>query len=137
MMKLKLMIAGLMTTGFAFALAMPATAQPGGNRLDKDGDGVITEKELDARKSRLMEADTNNDGQITREEMRAYREARRAERNPDKNGDGVVSREEFTAAADERFDRLDKNGDGVLTEDELPRRRGKNRRHRRGDRSGS
>lgn len=60
------------------------------------------------RIERLRAADANGDGQVTAEEMRAYAQARRAERQ----------------AA--RFDRLDANKDGVLDRDEFntPRARG-------------
>ena len=55
------------------------------------------------RVERLRAADANNDGQVTAEEMRAYAEARRAERQAarferlDTNRDGVLNREEFAA----------------------------------------
>jgi len=46
----------------------------------------------------------------------------------DKDGDGKISREEAKAHlpgfSDERFDRLDRNNDGYLTPDEFPRRQG-------------
>lgn len=60
------------------------------------------------RVQRLRAADANSDGQVTAEEMRAYAQARRAERQ------GA------------RFDRLDANKDGVLDRDEFntPRARG-------------
>ncbi len=53
------------------------------------------------RVQRLRAADANSDGQVTAEEMRAYAQARRAERQ------GA------------RFDRLDANKDGVLDRDEF------------------
>ncbi len=55
------------------------------------------------RVERLRAADANNDGQVTAEEMRAYAQTRRAERQAarfdrlDTNKDGVLSREEFAA----------------------------------------
>ncbi|MEM9617555.1 MAG: hypothetical protein AAF936_06305 [Pseudomonadota bacterium] len=106
------------------------------DRLDINGDGKITAEELSERQSELIaNADTDGDGAITKDEMKAYHEARRAEwrekNNPDTNGDGVIDRTEFIASAQERFDRMDKNGDGVISEDERPRRgRG---RHRGGE----
>lgn len=115
-------------------LSAPAFAEERGGRmwdkLDADGDGRVALSDLKGKHAeRLAKADANGDGYITREEMRAYSEARRSEwrakRFPDANGDGSVSRSEFEAASKERFDKLDKNGDGKLTEDELsPRRHG-------------
>ncbi|MEM8772618.1 MAG: hypothetical protein AAGD92_13310 [Pseudomonadota bacterium] len=112
-------------------------ARGGGfDRLDLNGDGEVTVDELNENQAILLqEADANADGAITREEMRAFRKAKReqlrAERNPDKNGDGVIDRLEFDQAADERFKRMDKNGDGVISEDE--RRRRGHRGERRGE----
>lgn len=40
----------------------------------------------------------------------------------DTNQDGQITREEFVAARAERFDRLDRNGDGFIDEADLPRR---------------
>lgn len=127
-------IANSIAAGFIlFSGAAFAAAQPGGWKgTDSDGDGNITEAELDAQKEKLLsEADADGDGTLTREERRAYRQQkrqeRRAERNPDKDGDGVVSYAEYQTAAEERFKRLDKNNDGVLSEDERrkPGKRGK------------
>ena len=108
------------------------------DRLDADDDGEITQAEVEARRAkrdekmaaRFAEMDTDGSGSVSREEMTTYREAKRAERNPDKNDDGVIDRTEFLNAAQDRFDRLDENGDGVLSEEEKPRRHGM--RSRRG-----
>lgn len=120
-------------------LAGAVLAEPGGKgsrfeKLDANGDGKVTEQELAARRSAMIEAaDQNGDGALTESEMHAFREAKRAERrakrNPDKNGDGVIDRAEYDLAADERFERMDKNGDGVISEDERKRRHW---RHRHG-----
>ena len=99
----------------------------GFERLDANDDGVLTEADFEQidekraarRAERFEEADSDNNGVVTEEEWRAHREAKRAERNPDKNGDGQVDRTEFIQAAGDRFERLDTDGDGVLSEDEL------------------
>jgi len=123
--------------GASLALLGAAAAQGPGrggdrfwDRFDKDGDGRVPVEDLVGRAAeRADEIDADGDGFITREEMDAYREARRedmqAMRFPDRNGDGVVDRAEYEAAARERFDKLDANGDGVLTEDEVPGPRGR------------
>ena len=135
-----------------FALAAAAQSDRGGDRfdrLDTDKNGEISaaenaaadakrqewrEKRATRRAERFAAADADGNGAVSREEMSAYREARRAERNPDKNGDGVVDRSEYLAQAEKRFDRQDKNGDGVLSEDE--KRRGHGKKHRRHGRRG-
>ena len=77
----------------------------------------------------LAKADTNNDGVLSIDELKANEEKMKAERiaKLDTNHDGTVSPEERTAAwekfAAERFAKLDKNGDGALTKDEVGERR--------------
>lgn len=128
-------------SALAFSLALAAAAEaapppdgPGGrpdgmfDRLDADGDGYLTESEVNARHKKLFEeADANRDGKVSREEMRAHmtqkREEMRERRFPDANGDGVVTRKEFEDAAGERFDELDADKNGKLTEDEIRRGR--------------
>ncbi|MBY0420903.1 MAG: hypothetical protein K2Q06_01280 [Parvularculaceae bacterium] len=96
------------------------------DRHDKNGDGFITREELGERGDRLFaEADANKDGKLSRDELRAFHEARRAEHEkrvfPDANGDGAVTRDEWAKGAGQRFDELDANKDGKLTPDEVRR----------------
>jgi len=73
--------------------------------------------------------DSNGDGQITQDELQARGAARFAE--ADSNGDGALSRAELEAQASERMasridrmmERLDSNGDGQLSQDEMQSRR--------------
>lgn len=44
-------------------------------RLDTNDDQALTLEELSMRLDRLRQADTNQDGQVTRDEMRAFRQA--------------------------------------------------------------
>lgn len=86
------------------AVAQQATGdQPARHaRADADGDGRISQAEfVDRRIQRLTAADADHDGSVTREEMRATMQARRAER----------------VAA--RFDRMDADKDGALTRAEF------------------
>ncbi len=49
--------------------------------MDKDGDGKVTKAEHDVFVAeRFKETDTNNDGAITEDEMKAYGEKKRSER---------------------------------------------------------
>lgn len=121
------------------SLAATGTAAAGGrdrhfSRIDKDGDGKVAVSELDAHHREFLgKADADGDGFVTREEMRALRQAMKAEhearRFPDANNNGVVDRREFEDAARVRFTELDKNGDGLISRDELPEHRRGMRRH--------
>ncbi len=120
-------------------IAVVAYAAPGKggkhfDRMDSNGDGMVTAEELSERQSELIaKADSNGDGALTKDELKAFRKAKReewrAKHNPDANGDGVIDRTEFINAAQERFDRMDKNGDGVISEDERHKRGRHGRRH--------
>lgn len=134
----KILIIPIAAIGVAAFAASALAKESGGrwDRMDANGDGEISAAEMDAHKAEfLSDADTDGNGAVSKEEMKAFHEARRAEwkakHNPDANGDGVVDRTEFINAAQERFDRMDKDGDGVLSEDEQRRGHGKRRHGRR------
>jgi Ca2+-binding EF-hand superfamily protein len=132
----------------AVLLATTAMAQTGGpgvspgspagggsrmfERLDTDGDGKITQQELQAvHHERFSRADVNNDGKVTRDEFMASRtgQGRRPERGEamfrrlDADNDGVVTRAESDARSHPRLSKLDANGDGVITRDEAAQAR--------------
>ena len=109
----KTFIGGVAAVALA-AVAGAATAQtpapqPGAERVrplrgDADNDGRLSQAEfIDGRLARLTTADANGDGSVTREEMQAVMQARRAEHADkrfaklDANGDGSISRAEFDA----------------------------------------
>jgi hypothetical protein len=121
----------------AGAAGAAAAREPGDRfkALDPDGDGRIAVADLDERhKERMAKVDGNADGYITKEEMQAAHDARRAEHRakafPDGNGDGSVDIGEFRNGADARFRALDADGDGRLTEDEAKAGRGERKRGR-------
>lgn len=145
----------LITTGLAMALSTAAMAEPGpGNRiierLDTNGDALISvdEFQLPERRGPLSRADLNDDGMVTIEELRARHDERsarfeerlaekRIERDAhfdemltrmDRNTDGVVSEEEARLSA---FEHMDANGDGYLSPSEMRPPKGK--RGPRGD----
>lgn len=74
---------------------------------------------------RAVAIDANGDGIITAEEMIAYRDAQRLQREQrrlqrfDRSGDGVVTVEDYVAAHSERLARMDADGDGVITREEM------------------
>lgn len=86
--------------------------------------------------------DTNGDGQISAEEMRAQRMARLS--RADTNGDGVLSAQELQTHASERasrhvermLERFDSDKDGQLSTQELAENNPMPRYFRRADRDG-
>ena len=137
--------------------AAPCFAQTGPaalfDRFDADGDGRITEAEVQAWRGSFFDiADGDVDGYVSRAELDAMREAasERAEeaagrgygprrrtgggmdrldpiQRYDADGDGRLSRAEFVEAPFQALERFDANGDGALSREELPqprRRRG-------------
>jgi hypothetical protein len=102
---------------------------------DTDGNGTLSRAEA-AALPRLAERfdaiDANRDGQVTFDELAAFRKSHGGKRgfgSADANGDGKVTREEFLARAAARFERLDANRDGAITADEA---RAGHHRHGRG-----
>ncbi|MBX9460398.1 MAG: EF-hand domain-containing protein [Brevundimonas sp.] len=92
--------------GVAVAQQAPDRPQAGALRADADGDRRLSRAEfVEARVQRLAAADADRDGSVTREEMRAVRQAR------------------IAARADARFDRLDADDDGVISKAEFGARR--------------
>jgi Ca2+-binding EF-hand superfamily protein len=108
-------------------------------RADADGNGMLTREE--ARKAAPLLArqfdaiDVNRDGQISPEEMRAFRRSGRLARSAkagakfdlyftraDTDGDGALSRAEAERnlpRVAKKFERIDRDGDGRLTREEM------------------
>ena len=123
-----IMLAG----GAALAFGKPVDRMI--DKLDSDGDGMISAEEFQPPRRRGMveHMDVNNDGAVTMEEIDqqiADRQTKMADREVEKtarihtffndadtDGDGSVTQEEAQAAA---FNRVDENQDGYLTEEEL------------------
>ena len=90
----------------AASLANAAPEGRGGDRLkaaDTNGDGMISREEAKALPrlaKHFDELDTDKNGQLTREELRAGHQKRRNAMfdKLDTNKDGVISRDEFNAA---------------------------------------
>jgi Ca2+-binding EF-hand superfamily protein len=103
--------------------------------MDKDGDGKVLLSDLsglpEGLREHLAKADTNQDGALTRDELKAAHEAKMAEwkKQVDTNGDGVISKEEKSAARAkfeaEMKKKLDTNGDGVVSDEEKTAARAK------------
>ena len=115
--------------GAAIAKAAPVTG----------GDGAATDNQtleqmLDRTMNRFARLDLNGDGKLTQDELNAATEggdataneqrprtglSARAFENADTNGDGVITRQEVEAQTRARFKALDANADGKVSQDEL------------------
>lgn len=143
-----------------FAVPAADARDRGGERmtfetLDTNGDGAVTQAELDAlRESRFAEFDANGDGSVTLEEFTARAQVRSAERATamferlDADGDGVLSRDVLETQGRGRGDRgniiarLDTDGDGAVSKEEFEAMKARRadmregRGHRRGGEGG-
>jgi hypothetical protein len=116
---------------FASGAALAQSAPPAGAdrsprmHLDADGDNRISREEA-ANHPRLAaefdRIDTDRDGFLSRNEMRAAHGARGKGRSKlDVNGDGYISRDEASSAPRlaQQFDQLDTDKDGLLSQAEM------------------
>jgi len=126
--------------GYAFATSAMATAQSTDKTdqtrsnlmletFDGNGDGKIARDEFEQVKAqRFEEADTDNSGTLSQDELKSHRESRRMQRHDarfarmDADGSGELSAEEFQINRSNKnmFDHLDSNQDDVIDADELP-----------------
>ena len=138
---------------FVASLALASTAVLAGDRggrpdfstMDTDGDGMLSEAELDSLPSRggrtgadrLARLDGDGDGYVSQDELEQARQqmgsgkggkhgGRPNFENFDTDGDGQLSRDEMSNMEGPRgspppgmFDRMDADGDGYVTQDEM------------------
>ncbi|KPF56587.1 hypothetical protein J2792_001075 [Novosphingobium capsulatum] len=116
---------GLASLFLALTPAMPALAQDTTQSPPPAGQGVTRDAFVARQMGRIMAADTDGDGRVSKAELTAMMAGRgdpdRQFTRMDSNGDGYLDKAEITAALTERFNRMDRNGDGVLTPDERMR----------------
>ncbi len=132
-MKRSVLIAALLIglTPLGAAQAQDLPGQRILQRIDTNGDGVISKEEMAAAGERVFKRlDRNGDGVIDEKEIASARQAikDRAEvaqarlgnrwRRVDANGDGKVSEQEF-ASSMPLFDLADRDGDDELSADEI------------------
>ena len=135
MRKTLLGAAGFVALAGAAGLALAQDNAPGQRgvfQADANNDGVLTRQEFDAgRVAHFTRLDADNNGQLSREEMRAMRAERHRRggrggmhglHGADANNDGNITRDEFLARPLQHFDRLDANDDGVVSAAERPQR---------------
>lgn len=99
-------------------------------KADKDGDGALSRAEVDAGMPRMAKdfdaIDTNKDGKITQDEMRAFGEKRRAQMQSQRGGQGGPGGqggrrpdpEQMKQHFAEEFKKADTDGDGMLSKAE-------------------
>lgn len=125
----------LAVTAFAAAGTVQAQARDGSRafeRMDGNGDGVVTQAEVTALREKAFERlDADGDGMISAQErdgakpraerFKERRSARGQERysEADANGDGTLSREEFMNAPEPIMQKADADHNGELTRDEF------------------
>src|SRR5258706_13841733 len=125
----------------AAIIAVAAPEGAGGHRdgamlerikaADTNGDGLISKEEAKALPmiaKHFDEIDTDGNGQLSPDELRAFHEKMQAQRfaehfrKIDTDGDGRISLAEAQANAPrlaEHFSQIDANGDGFITPEEM------------------
>ena len=97
-------------------------------RIDADGDGSISQTELETWRSKaIFRLDTDGDGKVTKEEVdqhMAQRQSQTGTASPDSsaffqtydaNGDGAIDHDELKNGGDKRFQSADTDANGELS----------------------
>ncbi len=129
--RIALLGATLLTAStIAVAVASPGERRgPDMSYADTNDDGVVTVEEVRAlHDQRFQDADRNGDGALNVAEMREAMMREHAERRVqrlDTDGDGRVSTEEYAYPMERRLMMMDRNGDGRLEPVEARRGNGR------------
>ncbi|HEY9038858.1 MAG TPA: hypothetical protein VIN05_07935 [Roseovarius sp.] len=112
-------------------------------RMDEDGDGKVTQEEVDAfRAAQVAAADASGDGALSIEEFdTAYRDLTRlkmvrAFQRLDADGDGIISADEMDNRFGSFVERMDRNGDGALSMEDRGRGQGRKGGSQKGGKDG-
>ena len=99
---------------------------------DTDGDGKFSKTEVTAQRQKQLDKkfekfDTNQDGQLTMDEIKGKRGG--IAKKADVNKDGVITKDEarmhLSGSIDNYFQKKDMNGDGLIDKDERKRKANK------------
>jgi Ca2+-binding EF-hand superfamily protein len=130
---------GFLTAVMAKPGSMRGGQMPSFEMLDTNGDGVITQTEINAiGAGRFAESDANGDGYLDADELKAQMGERMGlaikhmiER-ADTNGDGKLSADEVKSPqAGKLFEHVDADGNGEITQEEWDAAKAKRGGHRR------
>lgn len=118
---------GTTISGAAFLLALApvaACAQPAGQanagRTKAAGGGTTLQQFTSRHESKMLAADTDGDGKVSKAEFVAAAKAGKGDpakrfAKLDTNGDGMLDKSEIEAMLARRFNKLDTNGDGIAS----------------------
>ncbi|WP_037309404.1 EF-hand domain-containing protein [Ruegeria halocynthiae] len=143
-----IILSAVTVTGTSALAAGPRNHDPVTfQELDADGDGQITQDEMQAHRSqRFTNADTGGDGQLSVEEMQAAGQKKANDRvtkmfeRHDADQDGFLTQDELPKPrrAGKMFDRIDTDNSGTISEQEFADAKDKKgRKHKKGDKAGS
>ena len=90
------------------------------NRMDRNGDNVITPNEFPGSRAAFNKPDYNGDGQVTRAELLKYAVSKFGNAVEDMGEDELINMMTNQDRVNGAFKRLDKNGDNVVTANEFP-----------------
>ena len=100
------------------------------DRYDTNGDGKITQDEINANRADMFKKyDTNNDGKLSIDEYQnlwlavRHREMVRSFQRLDVEGAGAITEKEYQAPLAHIVERLDQNNDNALSRDDMKARR--------------
>ncbi len=96
------------------------------DRYDTNGDGKITQAEIDTNRADMFKKyDTNNDGKLSIDEYQNlwlavhHREMVRSFQHLDVEGAGAITEKEYQAPLAHIVEKLDQNNDNVLSRDDI------------------
>lgn len=113
----------ILTFGPIAALAQSAD-QPVAARCEgAAGSGLTLAKYIERHEKRVLAADTDGDGKVSKAEFVAAAKAGKGDPSKrfarmDRNGDGMLDQSEIDAMLTRRFQKMDSNGDGIVSADE-------------------